>query len=594
VAENLKKFIDLYDAKTAEIVEKAKDQLEKFNTAREEALKLSTPVNEEYATLGKLVDAMIREDGSVNSTLFTDFMQYGTASKEEKELIKSLHKLKNGPAFYKNAEAQQKRGAMPFFNSAMQIFGKASVDGVLAFNKLIGTDSNEPEDKKISYFLESADELIADAQLNFPAGIIGPEFYYAVVENGNPIGKKEVSTTSPINEKPEQSAPAAGSVINEKKTGGEVGSAKSAVNPEKKEAAPTSIESSKVTSAPAEMPKEPEKPAKEATPGVVVNVESTSPSLPTPEEPKVTPATTPAPSTTINETSNVSTSIKEGDTTSVINSEEVENSYISSIYKQVEQLLGGFSPKLEEAYRTNVEAKKAASTINEKKEKSTAAPEKASPAQTKSTKSLVELASEIEKMIGPMTGPLETTKSVLASIPSLGSTPINESKSASKFSMSDVESFKKYVGIDIEKLAAGEMAGSVINEKIKPVDIAAIEQIETSQTMDMMETTAVSPSLPSESAETEVTKSMPTLPEQAVGPAPTPEKSGETLPKGAESPEEAVTAKEVPSSAPEEKPQMPTAPSPAKGTGSDLSSLENRLARLELLLSGTLDVRIVE
>ena len=577
MAENLKKFIDLYDAKTAKVVERAKEQFEKFKTTREKALALSTPVSAEYATLGKLVDAMFSEDGVVNSDLFQDFIQYSTAANEEKELIRSLFKLKNGPGFYKNAEAQQKKGAMPFFNSAMQVFGKASLTGILAFNKLIGADSNEPEDKKIGYFLEAADELIADAQLNFPAGIIGPEFYYAVVENGNPIGKKEAA--GPINEKSGETPGTPSVAINEPNQETKPGEAKSTLNPEKK-AAPTAIESSAVTTVPAEMPKEPEKPASPAAPGIILNVESAAPTLPKKEE-VASSVPMDASSTTINYIEQVvslateqaknkakqnaainqpKTEISQGDTTNISTQQKTETVNQGSSFSQY------LGQELTDKLDATSGKKETVSTINDKKTNES----------SKSSESSVKKESTISE------------------------TKMTDIEAKTKLA----EEFKRYTGINLEKttvekeaekqaIIAREKEATAINEEIsKKADDSLKPNQEKSETSSSsQEMTSTMPTLPNASSTTEVTKTLPTLPEK--------EKSSSLekveTPAAVSTNKEAISVQEVTPDSPAEQmtasQNTPTPAAPAMGI--DMSGMEQRLARLELLLSGTLDVRII-
>ena len=590
MAENLKKFIDLYDAKTAKVVERAKERFEKFKTTREKALALSTPVSAEYATLGKLVDAMFSEDGVVNSALFQDFIQNSTAANEEKELIRSLFKLKNGPGFYKYAEAQQKKGAMPFFNSAMQVFGKASLTGVLAFNKLIGADSNEPEDKKISYFLEAADELIADAQLNFPDGIIGPEFYYAVVENGNPIGKKEAA--GPINEKSGETPGTPSVAINEPNQETKPGEAKSTLNPEKK-AAPTAIESSAVTTVPAEMPKEPEKPTSPAAPGIILNVESASPTLPKKEEVASSVPTLPkkeevassgpmdASSTTINYIEQVvslateqaknkakqnaainqpKTEISQGDTTNISTQQKTETVNQGSSFSQY------LGQELADKLDATSGKKETVSTINDKKTNES----------SKSSESSVKKESTISE------------------------TKMTDLEAKTKLA----EEFKRYTGINLEKttvekeaekqaIIAREKEATAINEEIsKKADDSLKPNQEKSETSSSsQEMTSAMPTLPNASSTTEVTKTLPTLPEK--------EKSSSLekveTPAAVSTNKEAISVQEVTPDSPAEQmtasQNTPTPAAPAMGI--DMSGMEQRLARLELLLSGTLDVRII-
>lgn len=578
MAENLKKFIDLYDAKAAEVVEQAKAQLEKFKTAREKALALSTPVNAEYATLGKLVDAMVSEDGVVNSAIFQDFIQYSTASNEEKELIRSLKKLRNGPGFYKIAEAQQKRGALPFFNSAMQVFGKASLGGVLSFNKLVGADSNEPEDKKISYFLESADELIADAQLNFPPGIIGPEFYYAVVENGNPIGKKEAA--GPINEKLGEVSGTPSAAINEPNQETKPGEEKSILNPEKK-AAPTAIESSAVTTVPAEMPKEPEQPTGTAAPGIIVNVESAAPTLPKKEEvASAAPAT--ASSTTINYIEQIVSRATEQ-----AKNKEKQNAAINQPKTEISQ--GG---------TTNISTQQKTETVNQ--------------------------GSSLSQYLGQdLAGKLDSASGKKETVSTINDKKTNESSKSSESSVKKestisetkmasldaktklAEEFKRFTGINLEKTTAeketerqaiieSEKKATAINEEIskKANDSLKPNQEKSETSTSSPETTSVMSALPNDSSTTEVTKTLPTLPEK--------EKSSslekvETILPSVSTNKEAISVQEVKSDSPAEQmgasQNVPT--QSAQAMGVDMSGVEQRLARLELLLSGTLDVRII-
>ena len=99
------------------------------------------------------------------------------------------------------------------------------------------------------------------------------------------------------------------------------------------------------------------------------------------------------------------------------------------------------------------------------------------------------------------------------------------------------------------------------------------------------------PTLPNASSTTEVTKTLPTLPEK--------EKSSSLekveTPAAVSTNKEAISVQEVTPDSPAEQmtasQNTPTPAAPAMGI--DMSGMEQRLARLELLLSGTLDVRII-
>jgi hypothetical protein len=580
VSENLKKLVELYNIKVSESLEKAKTRLDQFNSTREQALKFSTPIDDAYKTLGDLVAKMIGPTGEIDSQLYEDFIIYGIAPDDEKKLIKSLYSAQGAPATYKAVQAQQKAGGVSFFNGVMQELGKEILAGAVKFDELIGKNSNDPDTKKILIFSEYIEDIVSGSGLSFPNGVIdSPELYYAVVENGNPIGKKEGA--GPINEKAEETPGEPSTAINEPKKETKSGGAASALNPEKKEAAPTVIESSAVTTAPAEMPKEPEPPASPASPGIIVNVEPTPPSLPKPEGTAATVAAQPS-ATTINESSTVSTTnVSNVAQSSVINQPKTEISQggtagpttqqkteIVNNESYLSKYLGFLGQDTVKALEGAVNKRETVSTINDKK-------------GSKSVKS-----------------PEDAVK---------GESPITETK------MSDLgakkkfaDAFKGYTGINLEKTAAEkeaekraiiakETAATAINEELskKEMQLSEPSQEKSEKSSSSTETTSAAPSLTEAGSITDVTKTLPTLPEKQKSDSP--EKIEPDKAAASPSKEDAVSVKEVmPDTAAGATPTQSMSAPAASGMGVDMSGVEQRLARLELLLSGTLDVRIID
>lgn len=556
MGEKLKIFADLYTVKAKEAVDQATARLEKFKVAREAALKLTTPINDKYKTLGDLVADMFPEEGGTNDNLFRNLYANATVSDEEKKSINSLFKLSSAPLTLTMAENRLKNGGDAAFNTIMRSLGKLLIDAGISFKELVGSESTDPDEKKIENFSSFLTE-IRDISIPFGLGS-SSELYYAVVENGDPIGKKKEAASSPINEKPEETASAPTSTINEPKTEAPAAAGASALNPEKKEAPSQVTESSSVSASPTEMPVEPAKTETAGAPAVTVNVESTAPALPktestAPAEPATSPEAA-APSTTINETK--STTNVQTSSTSVSSTINPEAKATSPEALVVSSSFGFLDKSAQEKLTSELKAtKEKESTINESKVKS-----KSSTSTEKS---------ELEK--------ISTTETI---------NNISEKEKESSDTTSTINEGEKSSEISKEKLEAlNYFLGSGFSESIGGASEKKEEPLKKESTQA---------ALPKEKTKTDVTKSTPSLP---VSKAPTPSEK-EAKPPSDATP--AVSAVAEPSEAAPPAPPMETGQTMPAGeasvasSGIDMSALESRLARIELLLTGPLDVKIVE
>lgn len=560
MGEKLSKFIELFNTNAAASVERSKVKLDKFTAVREIALKLTAPVNEEYKTLGSLIEKMIPESGILDDSLFREVYAKAALEKEDKAVVSDLFKLKSAPNSYNKAVNIKEKGGESYFNSLMQEIGNAMSSASLSFDDVVGKD--------IKGFVDFLYEGI-NSLPEGPVDLSSPELYAAVVENGTPIGKKEEAKSSPgaINEtlpkKGEEVAPKLPST--------------SAVNPEKAaETLKTEVEStsSQVTSVAPEVPAELEKKEKQA-----ININIEKPEVPS--EIKTTPtqvvnqgnqSTTNVQNTTVNSevTTQNQTNLTSAPASTQINdmsSKKTENSNqmtlggSKSITQQALELgkQYGFSEKelKELALGSTINS----STLTNKIESLT---KNQSKTVTSST------ANQLSSSTSSINEGEEESETATSTDQSI----INDAKpstmtSGGKFDAL-VATAKKY-GINTESFEKSKVSSQVEepegNEEVSAQKSALPQTMEVSKTQQ---------TLPRETTVESVAQKQATaLESQAQAPI-----------EAVEKPADRMTAAQTSESKPAEQAK------PAQMI--DLSGLENRMMRIEHLLANTLEVKIVE
>lgn len=562
MGEKLKKFIELYDTQASQRVELKKAALEKFKAAREAALKLTAPVNDKYKTLGELVNEMFPESGGLNDDLFRNLYSKSSFEAEDKKIVSELFKVKNTPNEYEMALQLQKQGGEVYFNKVVDALFKtvasSQAGGSTATLKGILGDGSDTAQKE---FLEVVDQAIDEYSIKGPSGLQNSILYEAVQENQSSPAAAEKSPINVPAEKKAEPAPTQEA---------------SAVNPEKAAAATkTEVVSTagQVTSAPPEVPAEVEK----APEKIAVNINLEQPAVPATTSPaSVTTSVTNVSSVSKEETTKAETTIAPttsvattGPTTvSQINDQSVTSTNIeegatstSSLMSMISQI--GESADIKGGLTGEAgETLKKALTSPAINEVASAAVPTASVETT--TEAAASVINEEEEAAGEKTALATEAKETTINEPA---TKMPAEKS-SKFG--DLLEAAKQFGINVESLPGGKAAASLaaepeVSEQVSSEKAAVPQQVEVSKT---------SPSLP-----TETVQAPATLPEPAV----------ETSPVSAT---EVATAPAT--TQPAEKAGTPGAPATPAKTSMDLSSLENRLMRIEHILSSTLEVKIVD
>lgn len=574
MGEKLKKFIELYDTQASQRVELKKAALEKFKAAREAALKLTAPVNDKYKTLGELVNEMFPESGGLNDDLFRNLYSKSSFEAEDKKIVSELFKVKNTPNEYEMALQLQKQGGEVYFNKVVDALFKtvasSQAGGSTATLKGILGDGSEDAQKE---FLEVVDQAIDEYSIKGPSGLQNSVLYEAVQENQSAPAPTE---KSPIN------------VPIEKKAEPTPAQETSAVNPEKAAAATkTEVVSTagQVTSAPPEVPAEVEK-APEKT-AVNINLEQPAAPVTTSPAPVTTSVVNQGGVTTSTSVTNVSSVSKEettkaettiAPTTSVattgptavsqINDQSVTSTNIeegatstSSLMSMISQIgesagiKGGLTGEAGETLKRALTSP----AINEVA--SAATPTAGAETTTEAATSVI---NEEEEETGGKTTSATTSKETTINEP----TAKMPAEKSGKFGAL-LEAAKQF-GINVESLPGGKATSAMVSEpevseQVSSEKAAVPQQVEVSKT---------SPSLPTETAPAPVTPSEP-----AVEASPVSASETSATPAATQPAEKAGTAG--------------ASVAPAK-TSMDLSSLENRLMRIEHILSSTLEVKIVD
>lgn len=571
MGENLKKFIELFDARATEGVAKAKTKLDNFTKVRGTALDLKTPVNDKYKTLGELVKDLIPENGMLNDDLFKSVYANLSLNKEDKAVVSELFKLKSAPNSYEKAVSVKEKGGAFYLNELMREIGKTMASANLSFEEVIGKNAAD-----FSKFLNEGLENLPEG----PVESSNPSLYAAVIENGNPLKKKEeASSAGAINEpstKKEAAIPPTPTT--------------SAVNPEKAaESTKTEVESTtgQVTSVAPEVPAELEK--KQEKSAININVEA--PVAPT------TVAKAPEQTTIVNQGGQSTTNVQNVTTSNKEEVTQTQNTIAPSTTQT--SVTGGKTSNTQ----TNVTGGQTTSQINDMSSKKV---EGASSSITNVGKSLTSQITELGKQLGfsekqlgqiaksqtlnATTEVSKKTELITEKSKTSEQSTINEGEEEAKLETGKTEptinEVKPAAGADSGKYAALVEAAKRYGINVDSMKPTASPQVEEPEGNE--EITTKKEALPQT---VEVSKTKQSLPKETKV-EPVAQKSLEVVQNP---PQQSIEAVEKPTVTKEEA--SATEPkSDAQTTSSklDLSGLESRLMRIEHLLANTLEVKIVE
>jgi hypothetical protein len=546
-------FVADFNAKIAEIIKKTEESIAQYTEARNTAIKLADPIDlklpdlkVEFKTVGELFAWVYYKEGSERipmeyASILMPVLSGRDASDESKAAYKTLHKTyqaQNRKNFYE--ELNRLGGGLAWFNtfmnSALTQMRKANL-------RVSGFKDYDEFEEAISDLSEYMPENLKGGR---PQGVLS-NLYAAFIEYDD-TPKKSEETPAPINE-PSASSPTSeqASSINE----GEKGTPspeKSVINPNPVK--PTESEniektSGTVVAANPTIPVE----AKEEIPPSPINVDVT-----VPEQPAASPSV--ASSSVINEAPvvNQSETSVSNTTNSPINVDVTTNNSTAS-NNSSEEIINNIRQRLEKI-------KASQSTVNDLKNtsvKNTISSALSDKLESSTTSNVIESSSGInEKTIN------KTISSVLSP----------EEKKVK------LEALRTRLGLNSEKIT-NSITSNITSEK-------------SSEEKNTLETNTTEPTLPTAPLSTalEVSKTSPMFSEK------TKESSSITAEKTNMLTQEAkpdVSLTPVTQAAPAESPtksnQTPEMSAPSVNI--DMSMLEQRLSRLEYLLSGTLDVRIV-
>jgi len=548
VGENLKKFIDLYSAKADDRLKSAEARLEAFKKARESAVALTLPLDGDYSTLGGLVAKMFPEKGGIDNSLFSNVYSQLTLEKEDREPIQKVFKLRNAPIVHEEALKIKSISGEKYFNDVISSLTSSmlearSLGAKIDFSSLLGKTGKKSSEDNLEDFGDGVQSLLSDTNMPY-VGLFGSaELFSAVDEfvtqNGDPVLASK-SESSPINPNAETFASSeSSSPINatEGEKGKDVGST---INPEKKTAEAETEKAAVLGSAP-EVPEEtkpfanvPEVTVKveAASPNVTVKVEAASPNVTVTQTPNTTPGLSNLAPSPVNET-------------------KVENTAVTS------------------------NSSSSSTTINP-----AAA---AAPSGTESTTNVYQkyLGNEITNEMADalFSTPVSTTVASTSSTINSLNTSANSSKTSSE--KVDTSTLNENQSESMVKETTSNNVGEYI-------DSQAIQQYLGFTMADLKNEKSA------KTSDTSVTKTNSSLPLKKEELAKS-ESVNSATSETTEKPTSQVTLTPVES---EERSvgamQQTATAQPAQSISFDVSDLEARLGRIELLLTGTLDVKIVE
>lgn len=571
-------FVADFNTKIAEIIKKTDEGIANYTKTREEAIKLKDPIDlklsnpdVEFKTVGELFAWVYYKEGSERmpmeyAPIIMPVLGGRDASDESKAAYKTLHKTwsaHNRKNFYE--ELIKSGGGLAWFKAFMSAIVSPET-GQATLRVSDYADYNEFED--VAHILEEK----IPANLNGrPQGVLA-NLHAAFLEYEPDTPKKSeekpaeqptptsTEKPAPINEQPtaETPPPKPSSSINEGEKG-KSSSEKSVINPNPvKPAEPENIEktSGTVIAANPTIPVE----AKEEVKPSPINVDVTVPE----QQPA---ASAPATSSAINESS-----VSSQSTTNVSNvSNNPVNVDVTTNNKE------SASTKSEETIKQ----------FRQILEKSKASKSSVNDLTTSSVKN---------KVTSALSDKLNSSSTLSDKLNSSSETS-NTSESSSVINEKTISANKKPVMPDEAMKAKMDAFMKMItlnSEKIKS-SFTSNENIGTSsEEKNNLETNTTQPNIPTETSPTslEVSKTSPMFTEK------TKESSSRTSEKTNMLTQEAkpdVSLTPVTQAAPAESPtnsnQMPETAAPSVNI--DMGMLEQRLSRIEYLLSGTLDVKIV-
>lgn len=546
--EKKKIFVDSFNKKAEDLIKQSDEKIAQYAAARQKAIKLTDPISlsfsdpkVSFSTVGELFAWVYPEAGGSENmpSAFTSVILENLAGKDSlgKEEYKILHKNFYAPISQSRYIQLKELGGEKWFDRFMSS----------ALSKMAQVKQKISDYKTVADFETAVDDLSEGMLLGIelPGGLTAP-LYDAFIESGT---AKPETPSSPVNAT-EAAKPAGSAPINDT-ANSEKSAPASTLNPEKSATAPLETTTGTVTAGKSELPKEVGKGPDAGAPAVVVNVESAAPNLLA----SSAPAAAAAPSMPTVASSPVNSS-KETVTNNVTN-----NNNTSAEKNTASPIVAGDAIKkvIDPTSKTTNKTKVTGSIINNLSE---------SDAQL--------LKNFIEGDSNPITS--ATNSSVLNTTTSATNSSVNEitpkeekiiEKSSesnaygdvvdiNNISSGDAELLKKYAGFDVNspKKDAGDKTGSTEVVKTKPA-------------LPAVKTPEVKAPLPAEPIDKKT---------------------------------EPVTAKEVKSESSEtESPatpaSMPTgyaAEQPSTQASMNTEDIEARLARIEYLLSGTLDVKIVD
>ena len=547
-----KEFLDAWSKNSAEKLAEAKAKLDKYTSA--------------YSTASKLVDDYIKAtpgDAAVKDLFASQYTPTGPATAFDNsgsKLVEITNKIKewNG-SILPTKELKSNRNANEYYAKIQKISAKAPDD-------VFAEDAQNIRAKILSTSPDFKSDLDEDA---FSAlGLEHTQSDHIVpltflIKEYNVFNKSMPAVASPagpVNEsKPAEPTPVA-SPINEAEKG-EKTKAASTLNPEKSAPAPVEATTGTVTTGKPEVPKEVTPTKVETGATVNVTVAPTPPATPAPA-----PSTPPAPTTP---------PVSAVPAASPINAPVKEEAKIGGVDRTLLTRLVG---------KSNVEKlASSSSTLNESK---------ASSAVEKSKET-------IQNTISSKESNKETNTATTSTVSTLNSTTEDKEKPTL-----DISTLTRLVGKEnaakLTNTTSENISSSVLNETKKAEEIkTSVENTGKEAAGKIGGVTAElgTPKLPTETrTSTEITKTAPTLP-QAKPASSTVKEMAKTEP---------VTMAKVATPSPDEKSESKEAspsasPAPSGETqgekassGVDFSGVEARLARLEILLSGPLDVKIIE
>ena len=546
-----KEFLDAWSKNSAERLAEAKARVDAYSVA--------------YSTASKLVNDYIKAtpgDAAVKDLFESQYTPIGPGIKFDNSgtpLVELTKKIKdwNG-SLLPTKDLKSKRNANEYYAEIQAIIAKSPDD-------IFMSDSQRIRAKVLSTLPDFKGDLDEEALLSLSVSPIHSEWIVPVsvlLTEYNSLTKNLLATapTGPVNEaKPTEPAPTASPINAAEK--GEKPKAASTLNPEKESTTPVEATTGTVTTAKPEVPKEvtPVKPETGTT--VNVTVAPTQPAAPSTVPTPTAPATQSTPTAP--------------PAASPINAEAKKEEKVGGVNNTfLTKLLG----------KENVEKLASnSSALNESK---------ASSAIEKSKETLQNTT--ISKELNKETN----TSSVTSTTSTLN--PTDAAKAKPKV---DMTALTRLLGKDnVDKLTnttSEKISSSVVNETKKVDEITkSAESIAASETGKIGGVTAQpgAPTLPKETkTSTEITKTAPTLP-AAPKPAEKKAELEKTQPMTASKPDAVslTESKETKGEAASES-MGPAAEQGASATTNvDFSGVESRLARIEMLLSGPLDVKIIE